>query len=208
MEIENKSEVKIDNNATKSTKKSNADIWKNLAKKGTSSTKKTIKLNVLNHDKPKTKKDNKKKKKNNKKIENNTAISVEDLNKLDDFIENINNNVNKKIDDETKMDKNNDDNKDDIKDDINNNDNIFDGLSSKLLNVGKKSYRAIRVPGHRMIHMRRLWKSIVHPIVTHLKLQIRMNSKKNVIELRVCVYIIYYIRYIIMNMICCGYIDF
>lgn len=64
----------------------------------------------------------------------------------------------------------------------------FDAASNKkhdkLMEIHSSSYRSIRVPGHRMIHVRRMWKKICEPIVNQLKLQIRMNSKKNVIELR------------------------
>lgn len=60
----------------------------------------------------------------------------------------------------------------------------FKGLSGKQLSRGERSYRAIQVPGPRMIHVRRLWKEICDPVVTQLKLQIRMNSKKNLIEIR------------------------
>ena len=61
----------------------------------------------------------------------------------------------------------------------------FEALTPKQLEKGgDRNYRAIRVPGPRMIHIRRLWKQMCDPIVTQLKLQIRMNSKKNIIEIR------------------------
>eukprot|EP01084_Bolivina_argentea_P134829 237700_1 len=64
----------------------------------------------------------------------------------------------------------------------------FDQLSKASqqgsVEIHTASYRSIRVPGHRMIHVRRLWKDICGPIIKQLKLQIRMNSKKNLIELR------------------------
>ncbi|ETO16829.1 hypothetical protein RFI_20514 [Reticulomyxa filosa] len=61
----------------------------------------------------------------------------------------------------------------------------FKPLSHKKLAIGERSYRSIKVPGHRMMHMQRLWKEICDPIITQLKLQIRMNSSKNLIEIRV-----------------------
>lgn len=65
----------------------------------------------------------------------------------------------------------------------------FDALAKKQTQMGSVQihnacYRSIRVPGHRMIHVRRMWKSMCQPIVKQLKLQIRMNSRKNLIELR------------------------
>merc|ERR1712154_94858 len=64
----------------------------------------------------------------------------------------------------------------------------FDALSKNeqtaKVEVHTTCYRSIRVPGHRMIHVRRMWKEICEPIIKRLKLQIRMNSKKNLIELR------------------------
>jgi len=65
----------------------------------------------------------------------------------------------------------------------------FNQLSAKQLRLGKKSYRAVKVPGYRMIHIRRLWKSMCQLLVKQLKLQVRMNSKKNLIEMRVCTFI-------------------
>ena len=64
----------------------------------------------------------------------------------------------------------------------------FKPLNSKQMRVGAKGYRRIKVPGHRMMHIRRLWKSMCDPIVKQLKLQIRMNSRTNLIELRVCMH--------------------
>jgi len=60
----------------------------------------------------------------------------------------------------------------------------FKPLSQRKLAIGERSYRSIKVPGHRMMHIQRLWKEICDPVVTQLKLQIRMNSDKNLIELR------------------------
>eukprot|EP00485_Elphidium_margaritaceum_P004135 CAMPEP_0202690638 /NCGR_PEP_ID=MMETSP1385-20130828/5565_1 /ASSEMBLY_ACC=CAM_ASM_000861 /TAXON_ID=933848 /ORGANISM="Elphidium margaritaceum" /LENGTH=384 /DNA_ID=CAMNT_0049345919 /DNA_START=25 /DNA_END=1179 /DNA_ORIENTATION=- len=64
----------------------------------------------------------------------------------------------------------------------------FDALSKRAdvasVEVHTMSYRSVRVPGHRMVHVRKMWKEICDPVVKQLKLQIRMNSKKNVVELR------------------------
>lgn len=55
---------------------------------------------------------------------------------------------------------------------------------SVIHSSSKSNYRSIRVPGHRMIHVRNLWSEMCDPIVSKLQLQIRMNSRKNLIELR------------------------
>jgi len=60
----------------------------------------------------------------------------------------------------------------------------FEGLLKSQLSNGNQQFRSINVPGYRMIHIRRLWKDICEPIVKQLKIDIRMNSKKNLVQLR------------------------
>jgi RNA-binding protein PNO1 len=51
---------------------------------------------------------------------------------------------------------------------------------------GRVQLRKIVVPPHRMTPLRDNWLKIYTPIVTHLKLQIRMNTQLRAIELRTC----------------------
>ncbi|PHJ22941.1 pre-rrna-processing protein pno1 [Cystoisospora suis] len=44
--------------------------------------------------------------------------------------------------------------------------------------------RRLLVPQHRLSPLRKHWTEIVEPLVTHLKLQVRMNTKRRCIELR------------------------
>ena len=44
----------------------------------------------------------------------------------------------------------------------------------------------IPVPQHRMTPLKQNWEIIVKTIVEHMKLQIRMNTKRKVVEIRVC----------------------
>jgi RNA-binding protein PNO1 len=44
--------------------------------------------------------------------------------------------------------------------------------------------RQIRVPPHRFSPLKNEWPRIFPPVVEHLKLQIRMNAKRKVIEIR------------------------
>jgi RNA-binding protein PNO1 len=45
--------------------------------------------------------------------------------------------------------------------------------------------RRIGVPPHRLTPLKENWEKIVKTIVDHLKLQIRMNTKRKAVELRV-----------------------
>merc|ERR1719295_202220 len=73
-------------------------------------------------------------------------------------------------------------------DSLSNSKSTENGLSNQLgdakVEVHTASYRSIRIPSHRMIHVRRMWADICKPVVKHLKLQIRMNSHRKIIELR------------------------
>jgi len=44
--------------------------------------------------------------------------------------------------------------------------------------------RRIVVPQHRLTPLKSQWTEIIQPIVTHLKLQIRMNTKRRAVEIR------------------------
>ncbi|TDH72105.1 hypothetical protein CCR75_004570 [Bremia lactucae] len=49
---------------------------------------------------------------------------------------------------------------------------------------GKNDFRRVRVPAHRYTPLKKDWPNIMKPIVEHLKLQIRMNTKTRCIELK------------------------
>lgn len=61
---------------------------------------------------------------------------------------------------------------------------VANQLRGPSVEIHSASYRSIRIPGHRMVHVRRMWAQICKPVVKYLKLQIRMNSVKKIIELR------------------------
>jgi len=46
--------------------------------------------------------------------------------------------------------------------------------------------RAISVPPYRFPLLKRMWEDYTRPIVQHLKLQIRLNLKRRVVEIRTC----------------------
>ena len=46
-------------------------------------------------------------------------------------------------------------------------------------------YRRIPVPAHRLTPLRSNWDSILKTLVEHMKLQVRMNTKRRAIELKV-----------------------
>eukprot|EP01111_Echinosteliopsis_oligospora_P012075 TRINITY_DN4103_c0_g1_i1.p1 TRINITY_DN4103_c0_g1~~TRINITY_DN4103_c0_g1_i1.p1 ORF type:complete len:232 (+),score=60.19 TRINITY_DN4103_c0_g1_i1:158-853(+) len=62
--------------------------------------------------------------------------------------------------------------------------NVDDAEDDKSGPQGRK----VAVPSHRMAPLKRDWMKIYEPIVTHLKLQIRMNTKAKCIELRTSEY--------------------
>ena len=62
------------------------------------------------------------------------------------------------------------------------------GLSNLLNNITKgnqikREYAKVRVPPNRMKPVRDNWTTIVKVLVEHMKIQIRMNPKKNVLKL-------------------------
>ena len=50
--------------------------------------------------------------------------------------------------------------------------------------------RKVLIPPHRMTPLRNAWPKIYPPLVEHLKLQVRMNDRKKVVELRTSKYTI------------------
>ncbi|KAJ1822614.1 pre-rRNA-processing protein pno1 [Coemansia sp. RSA 2675] len=62
----------------------------------------------------------------------------------------------------------------------------FAPLSAKDLQTKRNEIRRIRVPPHRFSPLKADWLKIYSPIVEYLKLQIRMNPKTRMIEIRSC----------------------
>ena len=60
----------------------------------------------------------------------------------------------------------------------------FDKIQLKDLQVNKLEYRRIPVPRHRFGPLRQNWDSILKTLVEHMKLQVRMNTKRRAVELR------------------------
>jgi hypothetical protein len=51
---------------------------------------------------------------------------------------------------------------------------------------GKSEIRRVRIPAHRYTPLKDNWAALMTPVVEHLKLQIRMNTKTRMVELKVC----------------------
>ncbi|KAJ2450773.1 pre-rRNA-processing protein pno1 [Coemansia sp. RSA 2336] len=62
----------------------------------------------------------------------------------------------------------------------------FGPLSAKELQDKRNEFRRVRVPPHRFSPLKKDWLKIYSPIVEHLQLQIRMNPKSRMIEIRTC----------------------
>ncbi|KAJ2499933.1 pre-rRNA-processing protein pno1 [Coemansia sp. RSA 1972] len=62
----------------------------------------------------------------------------------------------------------------------------FGPLSAKDLQDKRNEFRRVRVPPHRLSPLKRDWLKIYSPIVEHLLLQVRMNPKTRMIEIRTC----------------------
>jgi len=60
----------------------------------------------------------------------------------------------------------------------------FPALTPQEMNGGQNEYRKIPVPPNRMTPLKEHWLKIYTPIVTHLKLQIRMNTQAKAVELK------------------------
>ncbi|CAB4428687.1 unnamed protein product [Rhizophagus irregularis] len=56
------------------------------------------------------------------------------------------------------------------------------------LNNGISQLRKISVPSHRFKPLKKDWKKIYEPLVKHLNLQVRMNTRSNRVELRTSKY--------------------
>jgi len=48
----------------------------------------------------------------------------------------------------------------------------------------KRQLRRVGVPPHRMTPLKASWMSLIAPLVEHMKLQVRMNTKRRAVELR------------------------
>jgi len=60
----------------------------------------------------------------------------------------------------------------------------FPALSAQQMASTKSQYQRIPVPPHRQTPLQKQWMDIYTPIVEHMKLQIRYNPKRKVIEIR------------------------
>ena len=62
----------------------------------------------------------------------------------------------------------------------------FDKIKvSDLAGNHQSEYRRIPVPRHRTTPLRQNWDSILKTLVEHMKLQVRMNTKRHAVELKV-----------------------
>ena len=59
----------------------------------------------------------------------------------------------------------------------------FDKVQLKDLSV-KQEQRRVPVPRHRFTPLKQNWDSILKTLVEHMKLQVRMNTKRRAVELR------------------------
>lgn len=60
----------------------------------------------------------------------------------------------------------------------------FPALKVKSKEINRNEIRRIRVPPHRYTPLRTDWENIMRPIVEHLNLQIRMNTKTRCVEVK------------------------
>ena len=61
----------------------------------------------------------------------------------------------------------------------------FDKIKVSDLANKRDEYRKIPVPRHRYTPLRQNWDSILKTLVEHMKLQVRMNTKRHAVELKV-----------------------
>jgi len=59
----------------------------------------------------------------------------------------------------------------------------FPALTPKQQGV-KRQLRRIQVPPHRLTPLKASWIGIIEPLVEHMKLQVRMNTKRRAVEIR------------------------
>ena len=64
----------------------------------------------------------------------------------------------------------------------------FAPLKASELNGGRKEFRRILIPPHRMTPLKNNWLKIYTPLVQHMKLQVKMNIKKKAVELKTSKY--------------------
>merc|ERR1719169_149093 len=50
--------------------------------------------------------------------------------------------------------------------------------------AAKKQVRRIACPAHRLTPLKNAWQELLDPLVQHLKLQVRMNTKRRCVEIR------------------------
>ncbi|KAL3893671.1 MAG: hypothetical protein SGPRY_014071 [Prymnesium sp.] len=60
----------------------------------------------------------------------------------------------------------------------------FEPISAQEVSDGKTDFRKIPVPPHRLSPLKKDWMKIYTPIVEHLKLDIRMNTRSRCVELK------------------------
>lgn len=62
----------------------------------------------------------------------------------------------------------------------------FPALSAQQMAAGRKAseYRRVRVPPHRFTPLRSQWETLIAPVVEHMKLQVRFNTKTRSVELK------------------------
>lgn len=61
----------------------------------------------------------------------------------------------------------------------------FPALGAAAASLPMDEVRSIRVPQHRLTPLKESWEAIVKPVVDHMKLQIRMNTKARAVEIKV-----------------------
>jgi len=59
----------------------------------------------------------------------------------------------------------------------------FGALPASAMQL-KKEIRRIAVPPHRLTPLKNTWNEVLEPLVKHLKLQVRMNTRRKCVELR------------------------
>lgn len=80
----------------------------------------------------------------------------------------------------------------------------FDKIKvSDLAASSKNEYRRIPVPRHRMTPLRQNWDSLLKTLVEHMKLQVRMNTKRHAVELKVINIVVNYVAVAKRSMFCC-----
>merc|ERR1719265_1989580 len=61
----------------------------------------------------------------------------------------------------------------------------FAALTPKEQQAGKRNQlRRIQVPPHRLTPLKNAWLQILQPLVEHMKLQVRMNTRRRCVEIR------------------------